>query len=308
MSSEFAIETQGLRKLYGDNVAVGGLTLQVQQGEVFGFLGPNGAGKTTSIKMLLGLVAPSAGSARLLGEPLGSRPVRSRIGFLPEHFRFHEWLNANEFLTLHGELYGMGKERLHLRERIKELLDLVGLAPFEHKLLRTYSKGMIQRIGLAQALLNDPSLVFLDEPTSGLDPIGRRLVRDIIHDLRQKGTTVFLNSHLLSEVEITCDRVAFIKQGEVLYTSQLKSLIDGETSVTIRCSEPAPAILSGLEQLGKNVRADGDTITLTVSEEAALPAITRYLVAQGLDVYAITPQRLSLEDLFIKVIGTDGGL
>ena len=306
MSSQLAIETQGLRKLFGDVVAVGGLTLQVQQGEVFGFLGPNGAGKTTSVKMLLGLVAPSAGSAHLLGEPLGSRPVRARIGFLPEHFRFHDWLNANEFLTLHGELYGMAKARL--RERIKELLDLVGLAPFEHKLLHTYSKGMIQRIGLAQALLNDPLLVFLDEPTSGLDPIGRRLVRDIIHDLRQKGTTVFLNSHMLSEVEITCDRVAFIKQGEVLYTSQLKSLIDGETSVTIRCSEPDVNTLSGLGQLGKNVRADGDTITLTVSEEAALPAITRYLVAQGLDVYAITPQRLSLEDLFIQVIGSDGGL
>ena len=306
MTPEFAIETQGLRKLYGDIVAVGGLTLQVQQGEVFGFLGPNGAGKTTSIKMLLGLVAPSTGSARLLGEPLGSRSIRSRIGFLPEHFRFHDWLTAGEFLTLHGELYGMAKERL--RQRIKELLDLVGLAPFEHKLLRTYSKGMIQRIGLAQALLNDPLLVFLDEPTSGLDPIGRRLVRDIIRDLRQKGTTVFLNSHMLSEVEITCDRVAFIKQGEVLYNSQLKSLVDGETSVTIRCSEPAPATLSGLGQLGKNVRADGDTITLTVSEEAALPAITRYLVAQGLDVYAITPQRLSLEDLFIQVVGTDGGL
>ncbi|MGD0005968.1 MAG: ABC transporter ATP-binding protein [Anaerolineaceae bacterium] len=306
MTSEFAIETQGLRKLYGDIVAVGGLTLQVQQGEVFGFLGPNGAGKTTAIKMLLGLVAPSAGSARLLGEPLGSRPVRSRIGFLPEHFRFHDWLTAGEFLTLHGELYGMAKARL--RQRIKDLLDLVGLAPFEHKLLRTYSKGMLQRIGLAQALLNDPLLVFLDEPTSGLDPIGRRLVRDIIRDLRQKGTTVFLNSHMLSEVEITCDRVAFIKQGEVLYTSQLKSLVDGETSVTIRCSEPAAATLSGLEQLGKNLRADGDTITLTVSEEAALPAITRYLVAQGLDVYAITPKRLSLEDLFIQVVGTDGGL
>ena len=306
MTPEFAIETYGLRKLYGDIVAVGGLTLQVQQGEVFGFLGPNGAGKTTSIKMLLGLVAPSAGSARLLGEPLGSRSVRSRIGFLPEHFRFHDWLTAGEFLTLHGELYGMAKERL--RQRIKELLDLVGLASFEHKLLRTYSKGMIQRIGLAQALLNDPLLIFLDEPTSGLDPIGRRLVRDIIRDLRQKGTTVFLNSHMLSEVEITCDRVAFIKQGEVLYTSQLKSLVDGETSVTIRCSEPSPDTLSGLRQLGKNVRADGDTISLTVSEEAALPAITRYLVAQGLDVYAITPQRLSLEDLFIQVVGTDGGL
>ena len=306
MTSEFAIETQGLRKQYGDIVAVGGLTLQVQQGEVFGFLGPNGAGKTTSIKMLLGLVFPSAGSAYLLGEPLGSRSVRSRIGFLPEHFRFHDWLTGGEFLTLHGELYGMAKERL--RQRIRELLDLVGLAPFEHKLLRTYSKGMLQRIGLAQALLNDPLLVFLDEPTSGLDPVGRRLVRDIIRDLRQKGTTVFLNSHMLSEVEITCDRVAFIKQGEVLRISQLKGLVEGETSVTIRCSEPSSIALRGLQQFGKNVRANGDTISLTVSEESALPEITRYLVAQGLDVYAITPQRLSLEELFIQVVGTDGGL
>jgi len=306
MACECAIETSGLRKEYGDTVAVRGLTLEVQQGEVFGFLGPNGAGKTTSIKMLLGLVAPSSGSATLLGAPLGNLDVRARIGFLPEHFRFHDWLTAGEFLTLHGQLNHMPAERI--RQRSTELLERVGLTPFADHQLRTFSKGMLQRIGLAQALLNQPRLVFLDEPTSGLDPVGRRLVRDIIHELRQQGTTVFLNSHLLSEVEITCDRVAFIKHGEVLRVSELKALVDGETSVSIRTGEVAPGVQAGLEQFGKNVRADGDTITLTVSSETALPEITRYLVAQGAEVYAITPQRLSLEDLFIQVVGTDGGL
>ncbi len=301
-----AIETHNLRKEFGDNTAVRGLTLEVQQGEVFGFLGPNGAGKTTSIKMLLGLVAPTSGSARLLGTPIGDRIARARAGFLPEHFRFHDWLTAAEFLRLHGQLYGMAAGRL--KSRISELLDLVGLAPFRDKQLRTFSKGMLQRIGLAQALLNDPALVFLDEPTSGLDPVGRRLVRDIIRDLRNRGTTVFLNSHLLSEVEITCDRVAFIKHGEVIRVSELKALVDGETSVAVRAGGLTPEIVSGLNQWGRDMRADGDHLTLTVSDDSALPAITRYLVSHGADVYAITPQRLSLEELFIQIVGTDGGL
>ena len=301
-----AIDTHALRKEFGDNVAVKGLTLQVQQGEVFGFLGPNGAGKTTAIKMLLSLVAPTSGSGTLLGAPLGDRATRARLGFLPEHFRFHDWLTAQEFLTLHGQLYGMSPA--HLRPRVDELLERVGLASFRGKHLRTFSKGMLQRIGLAQALLNDPALIFLDEPTSGLDPVGRRLVRDIIHDLRAKGAAVFLNSHLLSEIEITCDRVAFIKHGEVIQVSELKTLVDGETSVTIRAAGLTQEILVGLNAWGQDIRADGDHVTLAVSNEAALPAITRYLVAQGAEVYAITPQRLSLEELFIQTVGTDGGL
>lgn len=301
-----AIETTNLRKVFDENVAVRGLSLTVQQGEVFGFLGPNGAGKTTSIKMLLGLVAPTAGKATLLGAPLGDRAARAMMGFLPEHFRFHDWLSANEFLNLHGQLYGMSSARL--RDRVNELLDLVGLTPFRHKQLRTFSKGMLQRIGLAQALLNDPALVFLDEPTSGLDPVGRRLVRDIIRDLRARGTTIFLNSHLLSEVEITCDRVAFIKHGEVIRVSELKTLVDGATSVTVRASGFTPAIIAGLAQWGKDIRADGNQVTLTVADETALPAINRYLVAQNVEVYALTPQHLSLEDLFIQIVGTDGGL
>jgi ABC-2 type transport system ATP-binding protein len=301
-----AIETKNLRKEFDENVAVRGLTLQVQQGEVFGFLGPNGAGKTTSIKMLLGLVAPTSGSAALLGAPLGDRAARAKMGFLPEHFRFHDWLSAQEFLQLHGRLYGMNAARLC--QRIDELLELVGLTPFRDKQLRTFSKGMLQRIGLAQALLNDPALVFLDEPTSGLDPVGRRLVRDIIADLKRRGTTIFLNSHLLSEVEITCDRVAFIKHGEVIRVSELKTLVNGATSVTVRAHGLTPQVLAGLGKWGKDLRADGNQITLTVADESALPALNRYLVAQNVEVYALTPQHLSLEDLFIQIVGTDGGL
>jgi ABC-2 type transport system ATP-binding protein len=302
----FALETNALRKEFGDNVAVRGLSLQVKQGEVFGFLGPNGAGKTTSIKMLLGLVAPTSGSGTLLGKPIGDRAARAKIGFLPEHFRFHDWLTAGEFLKLHGQLSGVPSAQL--RDRITELLELVGLTPFRHKQLRTFSKGMLQRVGLAQALLNDPQLIFLDEPTSGLDPVGRRLVRDIIRDLRGLGATVFLNSHLLSEIEITCDRVAFIKHGEVVRVSELNTLVDGETSVTIRAGGLTPEALAGLNQWGRDLRADGDHVTLTITNDAVLPAITRHLVAHKAEVYALTPQRLSLEELFIQIVGTDGGL
>jgi ABC-2 type transport system ATP-binding protein len=305
-----AIETQELRKVFGDNAAVKGLTLQVMQGEVFGFLGPNGAGKTTSIKMLLSLIQPTAGHASLLGAPLADRArvqaMRARIGFLPEHFHFHDWLTASEFLALHGQLYGMSAA--DLRQRITELLELVGLTPFAGKQLRTFSKGMLQRIGLAQALLNHPDLVFLDEPTSGLDPVGRRLVRDIIHELRRQGTSVFLNSHLLSEIEVTCDRVAFIKHGEVIRVSELKALSETQSSVTIRAQNVSDQALSGLARWGRDVRRDGLTITLAVANDTLLPDIVRYLVAQGADVYAVTPQRLSLEDLFIQTVGTEGVL
>ena len=187
-------------------------------------------------------------SGTLLGAPLGNRAARANVGFLPEHFRFHDWLSADEFLKVHGELYGMRRDRLARRR--DELLELVGLTPFRRKTLRTFSKGMLQRVGLAQALLNEPALVFLDEPTSGLDPVGRRLVRDIIRDLRAKGTTVFLNSHLLSEVEITCDRVAFIKHGEVVRISELKTLVEGETRVTLRASRLDAGRTGRVEPMG----------------------------------------------------------
>jgi ABC-2 type transport system ATP-binding protein len=301
-----AIETEQLRKVFGEHAAVKGLTLQVAQGEVFGFLGPNGAGKTTSIKMLLGLVIPTSGKASLLGAPIGDRTMLARIGFLPEHFRFQDWLTAAEFLWLHGELLGL--ERQALKKRRDELLERVGLAPFRNQQLRTFSKGMLQRIGLAQALLNRPALVFLDEPTSGLDPVGRRLVRDVIHELRNEGACVFLNSHLLSEIEVTCDRVAFIRHGEVVRDLSLASLDGNQPVVTICASGLTPAIASEMARWGRDIQANGDQLTLTVHSEASIPEINRYLVAQGVDVFAITPSRLSLEEIFIETVGKDGGL
>ncbi len=306
MNDALAIETHELRKVFGEQAAVKGLTLQVKQGEVFGFLGPNGAGKTTSIKMLLGLVTPTSGGARLLGAPLGDRITLGKMGFLPEHFRFQEWLSAQEFLELHGRLYGM--EAHDLRRRIDELLERVGLSEFRGKYLRTFSKGMLQRIGLAQALLNRPRLVFLDEPTSGLDPVGRRLVRDIIRELREQGTSVFLNSHLLSEIEVTCERVAFIRHGEVIRTLELSSLDRGQINVVIRAARLSPEICPGLSRWAKDVAVDGDTIRMTLFSEASMPEITRYLVAQGAEVFAINPQRASLEEIFIETVGKDGGL
>ncbi len=301
-----AIETHALRKVYGEQAAVKGLTLQVMQGEVFGFLGPNGAGKTTSIKMLLGLVAPTSGSAALLGAPLGDRSALRYMGFLPEHFRFQEWLTAAEFLQLHGQLYGM--QSSDLKFRIDELLERVGLLDFRAKLLRTFSKGMLQRIGLAQALLNRPRLVFLDEPTSGLDPVGRRLVRDIIRELRQGGTCIFLNSHLLSEIEVTCDRVAFIRHGEVVRLLELASLEDGQLGLTIRAGGLSSEICAGLSAWGREIQLDGDHLSLTLSSDSAVPEITRYLVAHGVQVFAITPRRASLEEIFVETVGKDGGL
>ena len=301
-----AIKTENLRKEFGTQAAVKGLTLQVEQGEVFGFLGPNGAGKTTSIKMLLGLVAPTSGTGTLLGAPLGDRATLARIGFLPEHFRFQEWLTANEFLELHGELLGMDSRSLYLRR--DELLERVGLIEFRHKQLRTFSKGMLQRIGLAQALMNHPALVFLDEPTSGLDPVGRRLVRDIIHELREEGTSVFLNSHLLSEIEVTCNRVAFIRHGEVVRVMEMSSLDKNASMLTIRAIGLIPESLAGLAQWGDDIRVDGDHLTMTIRRYSDLPEINRHLVERGVQVYALTPNRLSLEEIFIETLGKDSGL
>jgi len=250
-SSDFAIRTRRLRKVFSSKVAVRNLTLDVPRGEVFGFLGPNGAGKSTSVKMMLGLVFPTSGEAAILGRPVGDVKTRSRVGFLPEHFRFYDWLTPVELLKLHGRLYGMSPARL--RERIPILLELVGLMPHSNKRLRDFSKGMLQRIGLAQALLNEPDLIFLDEPTSGLDPVGRRLVRDIIKAQRDRGATVLLNSHLLGEVEVTCNRVAFIKDGEVVETRQLNDEIDDQTMVSIRAAHVTAEVARGLSRWSLSV-------------------------------------------------------
>lgn len=292
--------------MFGDKLAVRGLSLEVKRGEVFGFLGPNGAGKSTSIKMLLGLIQPTQGSAELLGCPIGDRETRSRIGFLPEHFRFYDWLTSAELLKVHGRLYGIGPAVL--AQRVPKLLELVGLTPNRDKQLRAYSKGMLQRVGLAQALLPEPHLIFLDEPTSGLDPLGRRLVRDIIKAERERGVTVFLNSHLLSEVEITCDRVAFIKAGEVIEIRDVNRFEEDRNRVYVRVGSISEETLNGLRAWVCEVERNATGLHIRMHAAEDSPRILRYLVERGTEVFEFTPQRLSLEDRFLEIVGSDQGL
>jgi ABC-2 type transport system ATP-binding protein len=297
------IETEALRKLFGPTVAVDDLTIALGAGEIFGFLGPNGAGKTTSVKMLLGLVTPTSGRGQLLGAPLGNPSARTRVGFLPEHFRFHDTLTAIEFLRFHGRLYGL--HGIDLDARIDRLLTRVDLLDAADRPLHGYSKGMLQRVGLAQALLNDPQLVFLDEPTSGLDPLGRLLVRSIIDELRAGGVTVFLNSHLLGEVEATCDRVAFVKRGRVVAERRLGET-GGTLEVELRITPCTGAIVEELRQFAACVRAAADdALILELSDERMVPDIVRWLVARDAQVHAVQPRRKSLEEVFVEVMGDD---
>ncbi len=301
-----AIQTTGLRKEFGAKVAVADLTLTVQRGEVFGFLGPNGAGKTTSVKMLLGLVAQTSGEGRVLDEVLGNVAARAKIGFLPEHFRFQDWLSGREFLDLHARLYGI--ENVKRQTAIEKLLARVDLQDAADRKLKEYSKGMLQRVGLAAALLNKPELVFLDEPTSGLDPLGRLIVRDVINELRAQGTAVFLNSHLLSEVEISCDRVAFVKNGRVVREMGLRETRN-EIEIELQIKNVPLNLLRELSQFGKNVQQlNGKamrTIHLEAENEARIPELNRWLVAQGVDVYKIGAAKPSLEKVFLEVMGED---
>jgi ABC-2 type transport system ATP-binding protein len=301
-----AVQTEGLRKVYGNKVAVRNLSVTVRRGSIFGFLGPNGAGKSTSIKMLLSLVKPTSGQAFVLGVPAGDVEVRRKIGFLPEHFRFYDWLTPAELLRLHGRLFGMPAARLH--QRIPVLLDLVGLTAHGDKRIHDFSKGMMQRIGLAQALIHEPELVFLDEPTSGLDPMGRRLVRDIIRAQRDRGTTVFLNSHLLSEVEVTCDHVVFIKDGEIVASHDLRAFAQGEIHVVVRGRKITQAAAEGLKVWATATHLEGEQLTFSASSRDVLPDVLRHLVGAGAEIYEFTPGRASLEDLFVRIMGEDRGL
>jgi ABC-2 type transport system ATP-binding protein len=302
------IDAAGLRKDYGTRTAVRDLTLQVGRGEAFGFLGPNGAGKSTSIKMLLGLVRPTSGRALLLGQPVGSREVRARIGFLPEHFRFYDWLSASELLMFHGRLCGIADRTL--RNRVPRLLERVGLGAQNSKPIRSYSKGMMQRVGLAQAMVNEPEILFLDEPASGLDPAGRKLVREIVREQRDRGATVFLNSHLLGEVEQSCDRVAFIRNGEVVGEYEMGGWQKEKTSAEIDAVGISPAALARLALIeGLTVESHaGRKLRLHVPSEDCLPEVVRLLVESGAKIYSVVPQRVSLEDLFLEMMGPDPGL
>ncbi len=294
-----ALETERLRKRFGTKLAVADLSLTIGRGEVFGFLGPNGAGKTTSLKMLLGLIAPSAGRGRLLGRPIGDRAARAKVGFLPEHFRFQDWLTGRELLRFHGRLYGLSGHALDAKA--DALLRRVDLLDAADRPIKGYSKGMTQRVGIAQALLNDPEIVFLDEPTSGLDPLGRLLVRDLIRELRNRGTSVFLNSHLLGEVEATCDRVVFVKQGRVIHELDMAAVTDG-VEVELRVDGAANGVLAAH---GTVLAAATGMARLRVESEEVLPALAAALVSSGARLYAMTPNKRSLEATFLEVMGED---
>lgn len=303
--SEAAIDTRDLRKTYRGRAVVDGLTLTVPRGEVFGFLGPNGAGKSTTVKMLLGLVHPSGGEVRVLGGHPQDPAVRARLGFLPEQFRFQTWMTGHEFLEFHGRLAGLSAAER--RTRIPAVLDEVGLGGRGHETLGGYSKGMLQRAGLAGAILARPELVFLDEPTSALDPIGRIEVREIIERLRAQGTAVFLNSHLLSEVEQVCDRVAFVKRGQVLTQGSMRELMGGVLPVDLRVDTLPVGLLDTLARLGEVRRTDTNTpgradVELWLAHDDQIPAVADAVHAAGARLYALTPRRPDLETMFLDLI------
>ena len=298
-SGEPAIETHELRKEFGRIVALAGLTMTVPRGEVFGFLGPNGAGKTTSVKLLLGLSRPSAGEGRVLGAPLGDVATRRRIGYLPELFRYQGWMTAREVLGLHCELARL--RRGDWDREVRAALDLVGLAGRGDDRTGTFSKGMQQRLGLGVAFLGSPELVVLDEPTSALDPVGRQDVRRIIASLRDRGVTVFLNSHLLTEVERICDRVAIVDRGRVVAELAMAELLR-ERGTSIR--------VTGLDGLAEQVaarygtaRIDGEWLNVDAIAEADVPALVRDLVERGGAVHAVVPVHHSLEERFMSLLG-----
>jgi ABC-2 type transport system ATP-binding protein len=300
-AGNWVIEAEGLRKVFGRKVAVADLSLRVAAGEVFGFLGPNGAGKTTAMKMLLGLVHPTAGRGFILGHPVGSHEARRWVGFLPEHFRFHDWMTGRELLDFHGQLHGLPAAAR--AGRIAALLAEVDLTDAADRPVGAYSKGMQQRLGLAQALIHQPRVVFLDEPTSGLDPIGRILVRDIILRLRREGVTVFFNSHILGDVEAVCDRVVFLKRGRVVHETALREGLAPELHL---CLDDAPAeLVRGLATFGRVLRTAEREVWLQLEQETAVPDIVRWLVEHGAAVYGVRVQRPSLESLFLETMGPE---
>jgi len=298
-----AIEILGLEKRYlvgfwrkREKVALRPLHLTVEEGEVFGFLGPNGAGKTTTLKLLMGLVFPTAGTARILGMELDDPRMKAQIGFLPEHPYFYDYLTARELLQYYAQLSGVdAKER---SARVEKTLARVGIADAAHLPLRKLSKGMMQRVGLAQAILHDPKLVFLDEPMSGLDPMGRREVRDLIQSLQREGKTVFFSTHILSDAEALCDRVAVLHQGElrgVGAVAELTSKIHGKVEI-IFYAQAAPAGLAGL---GAESHASGEVVRAVLPEENQDAAL-ELLRSERLRLVSLSPVRSSLEEYYIQ--------
>ena len=302
---QFAIEATNLVKRYGAVTALADLSMTVPRGSVLGFLGPNGAGKTTAVKVLLGLTRPSGGSGTVLGAPLGDRSVRKRIGYLPELFRYQDWLSAREVLQLHCGLTGMPRDRQSAE--IEGALDLVGLVGRGDHKVGTFSKGMQQRLGLGVALLGEPELIFLDEPTSALDPIGRHDVREVIRGLKQRGTTVFLNSHLLSEVEQVCDSVAVVDRGRVLASGRLDEIMGAAQTVRLRAAELTGRAEATLRQRFGAVELEGDWYTFENIAEERVPDLVAEVVRLGGRVSALETHAGTLEDRFLQLMRDKGG-
>lgn len=308
--STAALELLGLTKDYLRGFwrkrpyrALDDLSLRVEEGETFGLLGPNGAGKSTTLKLLTRLIYPTAGAARLLGRPLGDLAVNRRIGYLPEAPYFYDYLSAREFLDYCGQLFGY--QRAERRRRVGQLLERVGLTEAADIGLRYFSRGMLQRVGIAQALINDPELVFLDEPMLGLDPVGRREVRNIILELHEQGKTVCFSTHILSDVETLCDRVAILARGRLHGLGTLDDILKMKTQASeVLVSRPSPALVEALRGLAGTLRVSGDRLHLTVPQERVFAILDCVREHQG-QLLAVNPVRASLEDYFFETFGTE---
>jgi ABC-2 type transport system ATP-binding protein len=297
-STSPAIHTVELAKRYRRTVALRSLSMTVQRGEVFGFLGPNGAGKTTTVKLLLGLARPTGGEALVLGAPAGDVETRRRIGYLPELFRFQHWLTAREVLTLHARLLELPRRQ----RSTADVLAIVGLAARANDKVATFSKGMQQRLGLAVALLGEPELVVLDEPTSALDPVGRHDVRAIVRHLRERGATVFLNTHLLEEAEQVCDRVTVVDRGCAVATGTLEELLGAKTSVRLRVTGMPEGWWRAHGDLG-TWSVEGEWVRLAGAQAASVPDLVAMVVNRGGSVEAVVPEHQTLEERFLELLG-----
>ena len=296
------IETRGLTKHYGRGKikALENLTLQVEAGQIFSLLGPNGAGKTTLIKLLLGIVFPTSGSARLLGKDIGDHTSHAKLGYLAENHRFPDFLTANQVLYYYGRMSGV--EIPLLKKRIPELLKLVNLEGWGDTKIRKFSKGMLQRMGIAQALTNDPELLFLDEPTDGIDPVGRREVRDLLKKLRDQGKTIFLNSHLLSEVERMSDKVAILKNGRLVREGSVEEFISVKQQFQLQVGTGDEETRLICMEMNIPLIAQNGHFVVSVSDDEQLNTLIDRLRAQDITIQGITPRKISLEDFFIDVI------
>ncbi len=307
-----AIEISGLTKEYRVGFwntrikrALNSLNLQVEPGEVFGLLGPNGAGKTTTLKVLFRLVFPTSGTARILGRELNDTAMHQRIGYLPENPYFYEHLSPEELLHYSGRLFGLQKDEL--RRRVDRLLDRVGLSKSRHVPLRRFSKGMVQRAGIAQALINNPDVVFLDEPMSGLDPVGRREVRDLVLQLRAEGKTVFFSTHILSDAEALCDRVAILNGGQLQGCGELRQILSlGAALTELTLENPASAVLEEITPLVLSVVRTGDRVRLEIQDEASVEKVLSVCLQAKVKVISLNPVKMSLEDYFLSKVSPDG--